>query len=99
MWDKIKDKVIPALNVRAALAAVESESAEAGIVYRTDAAIAKRVKVVFDVPPAEAPAIVYPLARLAASQSTAALHLVRHLTSSQARIVYEKHGFVVLGGK
>ena len=50
LWDKLEDKVVPTLNVRAALAAVESENADAGIVYRTDAAISKRVKVAFEVP-------------------------------------------------
>lgn len=99
MWDKIKDKVIPALNVRAALAAVENESAEAGIVYRTDAATSKRVRVALELPPGQAPAIVYPLALIAASHKTAGRDLVRHLTSPEARAIYEKHGFVVLGGK
>jgi len=99
MWDKIKDKVIPALNVRAALAAVENESAEAGIVYRTDAVTSKRVKVVLEVPPAQAPAILYPLALMAASHKDAARDLMRHLTSPVARVIYEKHGFVVLSGK
>ena len=38
LWDALKDRIVPTLNVRAALAAVESEHADAGIVYRTDAA-------------------------------------------------------------
>ena len=50
LWKEIADKVVPALNVRAALSAVESENADAGIVYRTDAAVSKRVKVAFTVP-------------------------------------------------
>src|SRR5262249_59045133 len=45
VWTRVKDKVIPALNVRAALAAVESERAEAGVVYRPGAASSERVKV------------------------------------------------------
>jgi molybdate transport system substrate-binding protein len=99
LWDKVKDHVIPTLNVRAALAAVESENADAGIVYRTDAAISKRVKVAFEVPRDKGPAIVYPLAPLAASKKPEAAELVRYLTSAEARVVYERYGFVVLGGK
>jgi len=34
VWDRIKDKIIPTENVRAALAAVESGNVQAGIVYR-----------------------------------------------------------------
>ena len=97
LWDKVKDKVVPTLNVRAALAAVESENADAGIVYRTDAAISKRVKVAFEVPRDQAPAIVYPLAPLAGSKKPATAELVRYLTSPSAREVYRRYGFIVLG--
>ena len=38
LWTELAPRVVPTLDVRAALAAVESENAEAGIVYRTDAA-------------------------------------------------------------
>ena len=38
LWARVEGQVIPTLNVRAALSAVESENAEAGIVYKTDAA-------------------------------------------------------------
>ena len=57
-----RDRVVPTLNVRAALSAVESENADAGIVYRTDAAISKRVKVAFEVPKEQGPAIEIPRA-------------------------------------
>jgi molybdate transport system substrate-binding protein len=99
LWDKVKDKVVPTLNVRAALSAVESENADAGIVYRTDAVISKRVKMAFEVPRSQGPSIVYPLAPLAASRKTATADLVRYLTSAPAREVYGRHGFVVLGEK
>ncbi len=97
LWNELKDKVVPTLNVRAALAAVESENADAGIVYRTDAAISKHVKVAFEVPRDQAPAIVYPFAPLAGSKKAATADLVRHLTSPSAREVYRRHGFIVLG--
>ena len=97
-WDALKGRVVPALNVRAALSAVESGNAEAGIVYRTDAAISKRARVVFEVPREQGPAIVYPLAPLAASRKAATGAFVRALTSAPARAIYLKYGFVVLGG-
>ncbi len=98
LWDGLKDKVVPTLNVRAALAAVESENADAGIVYRTDAAISKRVRVAFEVPREKGPAIVYPLAPLTGSKKAGTPALVRYLTSAEARAVYARYGFVVLGG-
>jgi len=96
LWGKLEAKVVPTLNVRAALAAVEAEAADAGIVYRTDAAISRRVRVAFEVPREKGPAIVYPLAPVATSRRAATPDLVRHLVSPAARAVYARHGFVVL---
>lgn len=96
MWDGLKDKVVPMLNVRAALAAVEFENADAGIVYRTDAALSTRVRVAFEVAREQGPAIVYPLARLADSKKPATADLIRYLTSPAAREVYLRDGFLVL---
>jgi molybdate transport system substrate-binding protein len=99
LWDKLRDKIIPTLNVRAALSAVESENVDAGIVYRTDAAISKRAKVALEVPRDKGPAIVYPLAPVASSRKAATAQLVRYLTSAPAREIYRRYGFIVLGEK
>jgi molybdate transport system substrate-binding protein len=96
LWPQLKYRVVPTLNVRAALAAVESENADAALVYRTDAAISKRVKVAFEVPRDQGPAIVYPLAPIAASRKPATAALVAYLTSAPARDVYRRYGFIVL---
>jgi molybdate transport system substrate-binding protein len=98
LWSSLRARVVPALNVRAALAAVESENVEAGIVYKTDAALSKRVRVAFEVPRAEGPAIVYPLARVGSNKASAAA-FVEHLQSRAARDVFVRFGFVVLGGR
>lgn len=97
LWAKLEDKVVPTLNVRAALSAVESGNVEAGIVYRTDAVVSKRVKVAFEVPKGQGPAIAYPLAPLVRSTQPATAEMVRYLTSAAARGVYRRYGFVVLG--
>jgi molybdate transport system substrate-binding protein len=99
LWSALQDKVVPTLDVRAALGAVESGNAEAGIVYRTDAAISKRVKLAFEVPRDQGPAIVYPLAAVAASKKPATAAIVRYLTSERVREVYRRYGFIVLGGR
>ena len=96
LWARLEGKVVPTLNVRAALAAVESENADAGIVYRTDAATTKRVRVVFEAPREQGPTIVYPLAPLIGSKNPATSALVRWLTSPAAREVYGRRGFIVL---
>jgi len=97
-WDRIKDKVVPTVDVRAALAAVDAGHAEAGIVYATDAAITKGVRVAYRVPREQAPPIVYVLAPLNTSKNPAARELVRFLASPDAAATYRRLGFIVLPG-
>jgi len=97
LWDRLRGRVVPTLDVRAALVAVDSGAAEVGIVYRTDARMARSARVAFEVPATEAPRIVYPAAVLARASAGARL-LFDRLRSARARVVFERHGFEVLGG-
>jgi molybdate transport system substrate-binding protein len=98
LWSRLADRIVPTLNVRGALAAVESENVPAAIVYRTDAAISSRVAVAFEVPRTAGPAIVYVMAPLARASAAARL-FADELTSTRAARVYEKYGFIVLARK
>jgi molybdate transport system substrate-binding protein len=93
-WAQMKPKVVPTLDVRAALAAVESEAVEAGIVYRTDATISKKVRMAFVV--TNGPAISYSVARLAASKSADGRRFVDFAAGEEGRAVFERRGFAVL---
>jgi molybdate transport system substrate-binding protein len=95
LWDRVRARVVPTLDVRAALAAVASGNVEAGFVYRTDAILESRVRVAFEVPRDEGPRIVYPLA-LVRGGSEEARALFRFLVSPEAAAVFERYGFVVL---
>lgn len=97
LWNAIEPNVIPTDNVRAALAAVESGNADAAIVYKTDARIAKRVRVAYEVDRSEGPKISYPFAILKnAEQPEAARRFLAHLQSRAAKAIFAKHGFIVL---
>jgi molybdate transport system substrate-binding protein len=96
LWQSLRERVVPTLDVRAALAAVASEAAEAGVVYRTDAAIGARVRVAFEVPEQEGPRIVYPAALLARSTGSAARAFFSSLRSAASRAVFTRLGFGVL---
>ena len=97
LWSELQGRVVPMADVRATLAAVGAEHAPAGMVYRTDAAISKRVRVAFEVPREQGPAIVYPLAPVVRTKHPdSAAALVRYLTGPEAVAVYERFGFVVL---
>jgi len=98
LWDRLIDRVIPTENVRAALAAVEAGNADAGIVYKTDAGISKKVKVAFEVPRAAGPKISYPFAAVAASRHPeAARRFLAWLQSPEALAVFERYGFLLAG--
>jgi molybdate transport system substrate-binding protein len=98
-WREVEARVIPALDVRAALAAVAAGAADAGIVYRTDAAISQRVRVALEVPESEGPPITYALAALRdRPHLEVARAAVAWLCGPEAARVFERLGFVVRGG-
>jgi molybdate transport system substrate-binding protein len=99
LWTAIEGKVIPCESVRAVLAAVESGNVDAGIVYRTDAAVSRKVTVVFEVPRDAGPAISYPMALVThARQPVAARKFLDHLGGDAAAVVFTRHQFLLLPG-
>jgi molybdate transport system substrate-binding protein len=94
LYAAVKSKMTLATDVRQVLADVETGSAEAGLVYSTDAAISSRVRVVMDAPAGTHQPIVYPAAVLRASMSPdAAREFVKYLASPAAHAVFLKYGF------
>jgi molybdate transport system substrate-binding protein len=97
LWASVERKLVPTDNVRGALAAVEAGNVEAGIVYKTDAAISRKVRVAYEVPAKEAPKISYPMAVIKESkQADAAGKLLHYLDSEASARVFKQYGFVVL---
>lgn len=97
LWRVIEPRVVPTETVRAALAAVESGNVEAGVVYKTDARISKKVKVAYEVPAKDAPKISYPMALVKeAKQPEAAKTFLNHLSSEEAGQVFKRFGFILL---
>jgi molybdate transport system substrate-binding protein len=96
LWERLQPKVVPTENVRAALAAVASENADAGIVYRTDALISKEVRVALEVSEKEGPKITYPAAVVTDSPSKAtAEKFIEFLRSPAGVRILRQYGFLV----
>lgn len=95
-WEKIKDKVAQADNVRAALLLVSRGEAPLGIVYTTDAAADPKVKVVATFPEDSHPPILYPVAVTKDSTNLDALAFLTYLRGAGPRAAFEKQGFTVL---
>jgi molybdate transport system substrate-binding protein len=94
VWAQIAPKVVPALDVRAALSAVAAGNLPAGIVYATDAAAADRVKVLYRVP-LEAPPDLRYYAAPVAPASPAAKAFLQFLKGPKARQAFVKAGFTL----
>jgi len=92
VWDQAAPRVIPTLDVRAALAAVAGGDVPAGVVYATDAAVGDGTRVAMTV--TDGPPILYSLAALPGSKNpSAAKAFVAFLAGPEARAVFEKRGF------
>jgi molybdate transport system substrate-binding protein len=97
IWKAVEPKVVPMENVRGALANVESGNVEAGIVYKTDAAISKSVKIAYEVSATEGPKILYPVAMVKDSRNAdASKRFLDYLKSEGALAVFKKFGFIIL---
>ncbi len=96
VWDSVKDKVARAQNVRAALLYVARQEAPLGIVYQTDAAADKNVRIVSYFPPKSYPPIIYPIALTKTGKNPEAAKFLAFLRSPAAKPYFEKQGFTVL---
>jgi molybdate transport system substrate-binding protein len=98
LWDALAPKVVPVSNVRAALAAVENGSADAAIIYETDAAVAHRARVALIISGPSAPRIIYPAAIVAAAPNRAgAARLLKYLRGPEAAAIFAHYKFTPAG--
>jgi molybdate transport system substrate-binding protein len=101
VWERVKDRIAQAENVRAALVLVARGEAPLGIVYETDAVSDPAVKIIGRFPEDTHPPIIYPVAVTTASTSPDAAAFLTFLHSPAARQAFERQGFTVLaaGGR
>lgn len=95
IWDETLEKASLGTNVTEVLNWVAEGSADAGIVYATDAATTDQVKVIAQAPENSLDKkVIYPVGIIANSQKKdAAEKFVTFLKSEEAMAVFEKYGF------
>ena len=96
IWDKIQDKVSFGTNVTEVLNQVAAASADAGIVYATDAAsMADKVEVVAEAPEGSlSEKVIYPVAVVkGTAHEEVAKEFVAFLQTDKAITVFEEYGF------
>ena len=94
LWDKVKDRVAPAENVRAALVLVEKGEAQLGIVYQTDTR-KSQVRVVGSIPSDSHTPIVYPMAILTGHDNAKAKSFFEFMTGPKGLDTFRNYGFIV----
>ena len=93
-WDAISPRLARADNVRAALLLVDRGEAPYGIVYGTDAAISRGVRVVGTFPVGSHTPVTYPFALTRRAEGNAeARALLAYLTGPEARPTWQRFGF------
>lgn len=95
VWKSVASKIIRAKDVRAALVYVERGEVPFGIVYSTDAAITKKVRVAGVFPENSHPEIVYQAGIVRGKGSENTEKFYNYLKTSEASKVFTKYGFTV----
>jgi len=93
VWNQIVDKILPALNARAALAYVERGEADAGIVNQTDVRVVPGVDVALEVPPALQPLISLQAAAIDTADLATAHRFLDFLRGPRGQRVLRRFGF------
>jgi len=92
VWDTVAGRLVTADSVRTALAFVAQGEAPVGVVYRTDALVEPRVRILDTFPAGTHAPIVYPAALCVGASATAGQFLA-YLQGTNARRVFQRYGF------
>jgi len=97
VWDKISgaNKIAYYPDVRKVLNAVETSQCDYGIVYRTDAMMSSKVKVVYTFKGKSHSPIDYPVCVINGKNNDGVKAFMKFLKSSRAKAVLKKYGFKV----
>jgi molybdate transport system substrate-binding protein len=100
LWMRLEHKMVPSANVRAALTAVQNGSADAAIVYATDARIARDLRIAATISGPGSPRIVYPVCVVkSARQPESAARFLQFLRGPVAQAIFERHGFTPMSSR
>lgn len=96
-WDEVSSKASLGTNVTEVLRWVEESSADAGIVYATDAASSDKVDVIAEAPKGSLKKpVIYPAGILSGTKNPEEAKLfMEFLQSDEALSVFEKYGFTI----
>lgn len=91
LWTGLENKIVGAMDVRAALSLAASQAVDCAIVYKSDAMIDDAVEIAYEFPPGQSPAIEYYSCRI--GESEAADLFYSFLFGEEAKEIFRKYGF------
>jgi molybdate transport system substrate-binding protein len=94
VWNDVANRLVRAEDVRSAMMFVARGEVPLGIVYRTDALIDKKVRIVDTFPADTHPPITYPVALTTVARPNAQ-KFIDYLRGSRGQAIFEKYGFAV----
>lgn len=94
LWREVEPRVLPALDVRAAVAAVAAGNAPAGVVYSTDVVSSGRVRVVYRVPRDATPDLLYWAAPVGGEKKGGAARFLEFLRGARGQALFARYGFL-----
>jgi molybdate transport system substrate-binding protein len=93
---QLEKKLVMAKDVRECLMYAERGEVDGAFVYKTDALLARQVKILFTVPQELYPRVTYPMAlTVAGAKNRDAAAFFAYLHSDEAKTVLAKYGFAV----
>ncbi|MDO6993035.1 molybdate ABC transporter substrate-binding protein [Brachyspira innocens] len=95
--DTIKQKSVYGSDVRNVLSWVEIGEVDCGIVYATDAKIAKNINIIAEAPEGTHKKVIYPIAVIKSSQNKEeALKFIDYISSDKSIETFKAYGFTVI---
>lgn len=95
IWNDVQDKIVGAMDVRAALSLASEGAVDCALVYRSDALIDDNVKIAYEFASHESPSIEYSSCLIGASDE--AENFYSFLFGHEVSEIFRKYGFTPVG--
>lgn len=95
--DIAKEKAVYGFDVRNVLDWVETAEVDCGIVYATDAKIAKNINIIAEAPEGTHKKVIYPISIIKSSQNKEeAKKFIEYISTDKSKEIFQNYGFTVV---
>lgn len=94
LWESLRKQTAQYPTVRVALNAVDTNQADFGIVYKTDAMQFRSARIAFTFPAESHTPITYPICAIKGKKTAETEKFLQFMKTAQAKTILEKYGFI-----